>query len=201
MLKHPRCIAQHRHDPPETRPLRSKIASSGGTGANTAATARTALGAAASGLATASGLTISAVDKILGLDVAGPAAVKEIACTSVGRSVIASATLAALKTLLGIGTDSVVTKTASYPATTTDDVILCNTPVFGPAITIQLPDITTCAGKRITVKKIDGGIIAVNIVGSLAQPIDGSVGGQSIAAQWTALEMVADLASLSWFII
>jgi hypothetical protein len=73
----------------------------GGTGASASAGARTNLGAAASGLATASGLTVSAVDKILGLDVAGPSAVKELTCTAAGRALIDDATAAAQLVTLG----------------------------------------------------------------------------------------------------
>lgn len=74
----------------------------GGTAGTTAATARTGIGAAASGLATASGLTSSATDKVIGRSTAGAGAVEEIACTAFGRSVIAAATAAAARTVLGV---------------------------------------------------------------------------------------------------
>ena len=72
----------------------------GGTGATTAATARAAISAATSGLATASGLTVSATDKVLGRSSAGAGPIEEIACTANARSLIAASTMAAIRALL-----------------------------------------------------------------------------------------------------
>ena len=54
---------------------------------------------------------VSATDKILGRSTAGAGVVEEIACTSVGRSVIASSTQSAARTALGL---SAVASSGSY---------------------------------------------------------------------------------------
>lgn len=95
----------------------------GGTGASTAVNARTALGAAASGLATASGLTSSDTDKVIGRSTAGAGALEEIACTAVARTFLAAATvaaeLAALKALPRYGLlGSAISVNASSAAST-----------------------------------------------------------------------------------
>lgn len=60
--------------------------------------------------ATASGLTVSATDKLLGRSTAGAGAVEEIACTAAGRALLDDAdTTAQAKTL---GTDKVIAQTA-----------------------------------------------------------------------------------------
>lgn len=168
----------------------------GGTGGSSAAAALANLGAAASGLATASGLTISAADKVLGR-AAGPGPVQEIPCTATGRSILAAASIAAAKALLGIGWLSVVTKVISYSATTNDDVILCDA-TTGP-LAVGLPSAATSAGKTLTIKKIDASANAVTVTGDLiTETIDGAI-TQTIGSQWTAIEVVCD--GLDWFII
>lgn len=69
---------------------------------------------ASSGVATASGLTASATDKILGRSSAGAGAIEEITCTSAGRALIDDADASAQRTTLGLGTAAVAnTGTAS----------------------------------------------------------------------------------------
>lgn len=58
---------------------------------------------ASSGLATASGLTTSATDVVLGRSSAGGGALQEVPCTATGRSIIAGASVAAVRTTLGLG--------------------------------------------------------------------------------------------------
>lgn len=59
------------------------------------------------GVATASGLTVSATDKLLGRSTAGAGAVEEIACTVAGRAILDDADATAQRATLGlaIGTD------------------------------------------------------------------------------------------------
>lgn len=161
----------------------------GGTGSSTAAGARTNLGAAASGLATASGLTMSATDKVLGRSSAGAGAVEEIACTATGRNIIGQASVAAVQSVLGIGVLSVVTKTGGYVATTSDDVILVDATTG--SIIIDLYAAATGTGRSLVVKKIDASANTVTIRGHLAETIDGS-NTKVINSQWTAVDMVCD---------
>lgn len=62
---------------------------------------------ASSGLATASGLTTSVTDVVLGRSSAGGGAVQEIPCTATGRSIIAGASVAAVRATLGVAAISV----------------------------------------------------------------------------------------------
>jgi hypothetical protein len=66
-----------------------------------AAAQRTTLGAAASGAATASGLTMAA-DRLLGRATAGTGAVEEITCTSFARSVLDDVDATAARSTLGL---------------------------------------------------------------------------------------------------
>lgn len=66
------------------------------------ADARTALEAAGSGLATASGLTISGPGKVLGRTTAGvDQPVEELACTTIGQALMAAASAEAARTVIG----------------------------------------------------------------------------------------------------
>lgn len=82
-------------------------------GSADAAAARTTMGAAASGAVTASGLTASATDRLVGRSSAGSGALEEVACTAFGRSLIDDANAAAARTTLGLGT--LATSSASVP--------------------------------------------------------------------------------------
>lgn len=168
----------------------------GGTGASTAANARTNLGAAGSGLATASGLTLANTDKVLGRASAGTGPVEEITFTDVGQAVLACATLATLQAYLGVGSRTIATKIASYSATTSDDVLLCD--ATAGAIIIGLPAVATSSGKVLVIKKIDATANTVTIDGNLGELIDGAA-TQVISAQWTAIEIVCN--GTAWYII
>lgn len=161
----------------------------GGLKSDTAANTRTLLGAAASGLATASGLTTSATDKVIGRSSAGAGAVEEIICTATGRSIISQASIAAVQSLLGINVSSVVTKTSGYVATIADDVILVDATTG--SIIIDLYAAATGTGRSLVVKKIDASANTVTIRGHLAETIDGS-NTKVINSQWTAVDMVCD---------
>jgi len=73
----------------------------GGTAGTTAATARTNLGAAASGLATASGLT-SNTAKVIGRSSGGTGGLEEITCTAFARTILDDASASDTRTTLNV---------------------------------------------------------------------------------------------------
>ncbi len=79
----------------------------------------------------------------------------------------------------------VVTKTASYNATTADQVILCNS----GAMTINTYSATGNSGRTIQIKKIDAGAGVISIVGSAAT-IDGS--SLVLISQYESYNIVCD---------
>ncbi len=79
----------------------------------------------------------------------------------------------------------VVTKTASYNATTADQVILCNS----GAMTINLFSVAGNSGRTVQIKKVDAGAGIVSIVGSAAT-IDGS--SILLIAQNESYDLVCD---------
>ncbi len=95
----------------------------------------------------------------------------------------------------GTGTLAVVTKSGSYGATTSDNVILVN--ASGGAVTITLP--TATGNKRqYTVKKIDSSANAVTLATTASQTIDG-VASAVIEIQYASISVVSD--GSNWFII
>ena len=142
----------------------------GGTSAATAAAARTALGAAASGLATGSGLTSSATDKVIGRSAAGAGALEELACTAFGRSLIAAASAAAAKTILGGFNLHFTSVATDYLALLTDDVILVDA-TAGP-VRIDLPPAATMQYKVLYIRRTDAGAANITIDPSGAEQID-----------------------------
>lgn len=91
---------------------------------------------------------------------------------------------------------STVTKTGSYNAALTDDVILADATLGN--MTIGLPAVATSSGKVFVVKKIDVSANTVTIQGNAGELIDG-INTQIISAQWTAIELVCN--GSAWFII
>lgn len=142
----------------------------GGTGSPTAAAARTALGTAASGLTTASGLTVSATDRLLGRVSAGAGAVEEVVCTDFGQSLLAAATAAAASALLGAPTLAVHHTAINYAVTAADDVIIADT--SAGAVVITLPAAAASVGKWVIVKKTVDGASNLFIYASPGETID-----------------------------
>lgn len=102
---------------------------------------------------------------------------------------IESVTNAVVQAQLGIGVLAVVTKAASYVATTTDGLILCDATAGN--IIIDLPAAATSTGHVFIVKKIDATANTVTIRGHLAELIDG-VNTQVISSQWTSVSLVSN---------
>ncbi len=112
---HAAFIAQSRDDP-TAYALAPVPVAKGGTGSATAANARTALGAAASGLATASGLTMSTA-RVLGRTTAATGAIEEL--TAAQLSAFASAATDTAQGAIELATNAeVVTGTDTTRAVT-----------------------------------------------------------------------------------
>ncbi len=88
---------------------------------------------------------------------------------------------------------SVVTKTGTYSATFSDDVVLCNTNAF----TVTLPAASSCIGKVLRISKIgaDGNAITVARAGS--DTIEGAT-SYSLASQYQEVQLVSD-GSATWY--
>lgn len=91
---------------------------------------------------------------------------------------------------------SVVSKTANYTATTSDDVILCS--ASGGAFTITLYAASGNSGRRLTIKKTDSSNNAITIDGNASETIDGTT-TKTIASQYTSLTILCD--GSNWHII
>lgn len=102
---------------------------------------------------------------------------------------IESVTNATIQAQLGVGVLATVTKTASYPATTSDGLILCDASLGN--IIIDLPAAASSTGHVFIVKKIDATANTVTIRGHLAELIDAS-NTQVISSQWTSVSLVSN---------
>ena len=91
---------------------------------------------------------------------------------------------------------NLVTKTAAYTATTSDNIILCD--ATSAAFTITLPAATNVTGLRYRIKKIDSSVNAITIDGNGAETIDGAA-TQSLATQYDSMDIACDGAS--WYIL
>jgi hypothetical protein len=88
---------------------------------------------------------------------------------------------------------SVITKTASYTATTSDDVILCNT----NALTITLPAASN-TGKTLRIVKIGSDTNSITISRAGSDTIDG-VNTITLGSQYDSVQLIAD-GSATWYI-
>lgn len=92
------------------------------------------------------------------------------------------------------GNDAVVTKTANYNISTSDNVILCNTNAF----TVTLPAAST-TGKRITVIKIGSDTNAITIARDGSDTIEGAT-SKTLVSQYDTMVLEAD-GSATWYIV
>lgn len=90
---------------------------------------------------------------------------------------------------------SVVTKTANYTATASDDIILCNTNAF----TITLPAATTSSGKIYYIAKIGSDTNAISITRAGSDTIDGAT-TVTLNNQYDIITIGCDGSSI-WYII
>ena len=116
--------------------------------------------------------------------------------TSFARSLVDDADAATARATLGVYGVNVISKAASYNATSADGVILCDATTG--AITIGLPAAASSTNVVITIKKVDASANAVTLDGNLAETIDGAA-TQVISSQWTSVTVVCD--GSSWCII
>jgi hypothetical protein len=162
----------------------------GGTGATTAAAARTAIGVstvgntgdaadltgtlaaarvASNSLALAKLVNATGTAKIIGRYSASSGAWQELTI-STGLAVDASGNLTATATA---ALPAIVTKTANYTATGTDYTILCN--AVGGAFTITLPAAASSTGLLLNIKKIDTSTNTVTVDANSTELIDASL--------------------------
>ncbi len=87
---------------------------------------------------------------------------------------------------------SVVSKTANYTASTSDDVILCD--ATGGGFTVSLPAAAS-ATRRLTVKKTDASANLVTVQAAGAEQIDG-LNAQVLAVQYATLTLASNGTSL-----
>lgn len=106
-------------------------------------------------LATASGITVSATDKILGRSSSGAGAVEEIACTAAGRALLDDAAASNQRTTLGLGTMATATAT-DYVANS-----LFTAYTIAAADTSATPQAITLAASEMIGRKATGGIVAL----------------------------------------
>jgi hypothetical protein len=93
-------------------------------------------------------------------------------------------------------TVNLASKTATYTATASDDVILCN--ANGGAFTINLPAAASSSGLHLVIKKTDSSFNAVTIDGNASETIDG-VTTKKLSTQYESMEIVCD--GSNWHII
>lgn len=91
---------------------------------------------------------------------------------------------------------NVVTKTASYVATSSDTVILCD--ATSGNITITLPPVASLSGKIFHIKKLNSNSNSVTIDGDGSETIDGDL-TQIITSQYDNVMIVCD--GLAWYVI
>lgn len=90
----------------------------------------------------------------------------------------------------------VVSKTATYSASTSDDLILCS--AAGGAFTINLYAVSGNSGKVIRIKKTDTTFNAITIDGAGSELIDGAL-TRKLATQWEEVTLGCD--GTGWFIL
>ncbi|KKK94574.1 hypothetical protein LCGC14_2681480 [marine sediment metagenome] len=91
---------------------------------------------------------------------------------------------------------SVITKTAAYTATASDQTILCN--AGSGAFTVTLPAAQGLSGTVYRIKKIDSGGNAVTVDGNASETIDGAT-TNVLSSQYDVIEIQCD--GTSWHIL
>lgn len=91
---------------------------------------------------------------------------------------------------------SLVTKTAAYTITNSDDIVLCN--AAGGAFTVTLPSATGNTGRQFVVKRLNSGSNTVAVAAVGGQTIDGA-SSVSLSVQYQIITVVCD--GSNWFTI
>ncbi|MDD5164823.1 MAG: hypothetical protein PHF10_01740 [Patescibacteria group bacterium] len=90
----------------------------------------------------------------------------------------------------GSFTRAIVTKTSTYTATASDDIILCD--ASGGGFVITLPTAVGIAGREYTIKKIDSSANQCGYTTTSGQTIDGVALTYQLGTQWQTRTMVSD---------
>ncbi|MDD5625884.1 MAG: hypothetical protein PHG83_01815 [Patescibacteria group bacterium] len=90
----------------------------------------------------------------------------------------------------GSFTRAIITKTSTYTATASDDIILCD--ASGGGFVITLPTAVGIAGREYTIKKIDSSANQCGYTTTSGQTIDGAAMTYQLGTQWQTRTMVSD---------
>lgn len=96
----------------------------------------------------------------------------------------------------GFGSLNVVSKTANYTVTSSDDLILCDS--SGGAFTLTLPTAVGIGGRVYEIKKTDSSFTAVTIDGNGSETLDGST-TTTLNTQYESIKIVSD--NSNWQIV
>lgn len=96
----------------------------------------------------------------------------------------------------GKRTPTIATKTTTYTALPTDDILLGD--ASGGAFSITLPAATASTGLVLTIKKIDASANAVTIDGNASETIDGAT-TKALGSQYASYEIACD--GSAWYIV
>ncbi|MCA9058609.1 MAG: hypothetical protein KDA85_08920 [Planctomycetaceae bacterium] len=89
-----------------------------------------------------------------------------------------------------------VSKTAAYTITTSDDIVLCD--ATGAAFTVTLPTAVGNTGRQLVVKRLNSGSNAVTVAAAGSETIDGA-STVSLSTQYQVITMVSD--GSNWAVI
>ncbi|MEY3459772.1 MAG: hypothetical protein RL215_2929 [Planctomycetota bacterium] len=91
---------------------------------------------------------------------------------------------------------ALVSKSATYTVTKSDDIVLCN--ASGGAFTVTLPSAVGNTGRQFVVKRLNSGSNAVTVAAAGGQTIDGAA-TVTLSSQYQVITLVSD--GSGWMLI